>query len=349
MTPARSPENPILQPSSVPASQDDLEVVGVFNPAAVQVGDQTVLLLRIAEAPRDVAPGQVAAAVLDPASGRVRVERFDRADPAVDAGGDSRVFTVGGQTYLTSISHLRVARSSDGVRFEVAARPALVAADPLEAFGVEDPRVTALDGAFLVNYTAVSPAGIATALAVTRDLVHFERKGIIFPPNNRDAAIFPARIGGRFCALHRPMPDGIGRPSIWLAWSDDLVHWGEHRLVAGPRAGRWDDLKIGGGAVPFEVAGGWLAIYHGVTAEPLTYSLGALLLDRNDPSRVLGRSRAPILAPEADYEVGGFFGNVVFTCGAIRLGDAVRIYYGAADGVTAVADIPLADIMADLE
>jgi beta-1,2-mannobiose phosphorylase / 1,2-beta-oligomannan phosphorylase len=339
----RSPANPILGPSQVPASQDDLEVVGVFNPAAVQVGDETLLLLRVAEAPRQVPDGQLAAAVL--AGGRIRVERFDRGDPVVEAGTDARVFTVRGQTYLTSISHLRVARSRDGVDFAVAPRPALVAADPLEAFGVEDPRVTALDGAFLVNYTAVSSAGIATALAVTRDFVEFDRKGIIFPPNNRDAAIFPARIAGRACALHRPMPDGIGRPSIWLAWSDDLVHWGGHQLVAGPRAGHWDDLKVGGGAVPFEIPDGWLAIYHGVTSEPMTYSLGALLLDRADPSRVLARSRAPILAPEADYEVGGFFGNVVFTCGALPVGDVVRIYYGAADGVTAVADVPLSEIM----
>jgi predicted GH43/DUF377 family glycosyl hydrolase len=347
--PVRSPANPILDPSRVPASQDDLEVVGVFNPAAVEVGGETLLLVRVAEAPRGVPAGEVAAAVFDPARGRVVVERFDRADLAVDAGADSRVFTVSGRTYLTSISHLRVARSRDGVHFEVAPRPALVAADPLEAFGIEDPRVTELDGRFWVNYTAVSDAGIATALAVTRDFVTFERRGIIFPPNNRDAAIFPARIGGRACALHRPMPDGIGRPSIWLAWSDDLVDWGGHRLVAGPRPGRWDDLKIGGGAVPFAVPDGWLAIYHGVTAEPLTYSLGALLLDKGDPARVLGRSREPILAPEADYEVGGFFGNVVFTCGALPVGDAVRIYYGAADGVTAVAEVPLASIMAGLE
>ncbi|HEY8143167.1 MAG TPA: glycoside hydrolase family 130 protein [Kofleriaceae bacterium] len=329
-------------------SQNDLEVVGAFNPAAVRISDETLLLVRVAEAPRAVPPDQVAAALLDPVSGRIAVEHFDRGDPAVEAGTDSRFFIAHGRTYLTSISHLRVARSRDGVHFEVAPRPALVAADPLEAFGIEDPRVTELEGAYWVNYTAVSGAGIATALALTRDFVHFERKGIIFPPNNRDAAIFPARIGGRACALHRPMPDGIGRPAIWLAWSNDLIDWGGHQLVAGPRAGCWDDLKIGGGAVPFAIDGGWLAIYHGVTASPLTYSLGALLLDAGDPSRVLGRSRRPILAPEADYEVGGFFGNVVFTCGALRLGELVRVYYGAADGVTAVADLSLADIMAGL-
>lgn len=334
-------------------SQDDLEVVGVFNPAAVRIGGETVLLLRVAEAPRAIPPHEVAAAVFDPAAGRIEVVRFRRDAPGVEAADDARVFTVDGETYLTSLSHLRLARSSDGIRFTVEDRPVLAAASALEAFGVEDPRITALeDGRFAVNYTAVSPAGIATGLALTHDLRTFERLGVVFAPNNRDVTIFPERIGGRFVALHRPMPDGIGRPAIWLASSPDLVHWGDHRFVAGARAGAWDDLKIGGGAVPFRVRHGgrdaWLAVYHGVTAEPLTYSLGALLLDAADPGVVLGRSRRPILAPEADYERRGFFGNVVFTCGLTTDGDQVRVYYGAADGVTAVADLSLQGILDEL-
>jgi predicted GH43/DUF377 family glycosyl hydrolase len=92
----------------------------------------------------------------------------------------------------------------------------------------------------------------------------------------------------------------------------------------------------------------WLAVYHGVTASPLTYSLGALLLDGEDPSRVLGRSREPILFPEASCELKGFFANVVFTCGLVSDGDLVRIYYGASDGVTCVADLSLQAILAGL-
>jgi predicted GH43/DUF377 family glycosyl hydrolase len=348
----RADANPILTPASVVPSRPDFEVVGVFNPAAVAIGQETLLLLRVAEAPRGIPPEEVAAPVFDAASGTVTVRRFRRDAAGVDAATDSRAFTVSGDTYLTSISHLRVARSTDGVHFAVDDRPALAAATALEAFGVEDPRITPLGDELVINYTAVSSAGIATGLATTRDFQRFERKGIIFSPPNRDVAIFPDRIGGQYVALHRPMPEGIGRPSIWLARSPDLVHWGDHRLVAGPRAGAWDDLKIGGGAVPFRVRhqgrDAWLAIYHGVTADPLTYSLGALLLDGEDPGRVLGRSPRPILAPEADYERRGFFGNVVFTCGVTCAGGLVRIYYGAADGVTAVADLSLAAILADL-
>jgi predicted GH43/DUF377 family glycosyl hydrolase len=139
---------------------------------------------------------------------------------------------------------------------------------------------------------------------------------------------------------------------MWSASSGDLLSWGAHRLVATARDGTWDDAKIGGGAVPVRVkAGGtdaWLAIYHGVTRSPMTYSLGALLLDLRDPSRVLGRSREPILAPEAPYEREGFFGGVVFTCGLLVDGDQMRIYYGAADGVTAVAALSVADILGGL-
>jgi beta-1,2-mannobiose phosphorylase / 1,2-beta-oligomannan phosphorylase len=239
------------------------------------------------------------------------------------------------------------------VRFAIEDAPALSPGSRYEAFGVEDARITHVDGTYWINYTAVSSLGIATALASTRDFRTFERHGVIFPPNNRDVTIFPERIGGQWMALHRPMPSGIGTTSMWLASSPDLKAWGDHRIVAEPRDGMWDDVKVGGGAVPFRVRVGershWLAIYHGVTGEPHTYALGALLLDGDDPSRVLGRSREPVLSPEASYERNGFFAHVVFTCGVVADGGVVRVYYGAADGVTATAELPLDEILAGLE
>ena len=347
----RAAENPVVTPAMVAPSAADMEVVGAFNPAATRHDGDVLLLLRVAEAPRDVPADEVAAPVLDAASGRIAVRRWRRDAPGVDTS-DRHARVADGSTWLTSISHLRVARSRDGVHFEVVATPAFAAATPYEAFGVEDPRITQVGDSYWINYTAVSSLGIATALASTRDFRTFERHGVIFPPNNRDVTIFPERIGGRWLALHRPMPSGLGTTSIWLASSPDMIAWGDHRIVAEPRAGMWDDVKIGGGAVPFRVkAGGrdaWLAVYHGVTGEPHTYALGALLLDGDDPSRVLGRSREPILAPETTYERSGFFAHVVFTCGLLAEGDTVRVYYGAADGVTAVADLPLDEILAGL-
>jgi predicted GH43/DUF377 family glycosyl hydrolase len=148
------------------------------------------------------------------------------------------------------------------------------------------------------------------------------------------------------------MPAGLGEPAIWAATSADLLSWGGHRLVATARQGSWDDIKVGGGAVPFRVRAGtrdgWLAIYHGVTGSPHRYALGALLLDPRDPSRVIARSREPILSPDAPYEREGFFGGVVFACGLLAEEGRVRIYYGAADGVTAVADLLVDEILAGL-
>jgi predicted GH43/DUF377 family glycosyl hydrolase len=335
----------------VPPSRPELEVVGVFNPGVTRHQGEVVLLLRVAEAPRNVSASEVAAPVYNADSGRVEVNRWSRDAEGVDAS-DPRTVVADGRTWLTSISHLRVARSTDGTHFEVEPAPALCAATTYESYGVEDPRITLLADTYWINYTAVSAYGIATALVSTRDFRTFERHGIIFPPNNRDVTVFPEQIAGRYLALHRPMPVGLGQPAIWAASSSDLVSWGGHRPVAAPRRGMWDDAKVGGGAVPFRVRAGeqdaWLAVYHGVTGSPPVYALGALLLDRRDPARVIARSRQPILSPEAAYEREGFFGGVVFTCGLLADGDRVRIYYGAADGVTAVADLSLGEILASL-
>jgi predicted GH43/DUF377 family glycosyl hydrolase len=301
--------------------------------------------------PNAVPAGEVATSTYNAELGRTETHRWFLDAKGLDIS-DPRLVIVGGRTWLTSISHLRVARSTDGMHFDVDPNSALSAATAFEAYGVEDPRITMIDGAYWINYTAVSRHGVATALATTKDFTTFERHGIIFPPNNRDVAIFPEKIGGRYVALHRPMPAGIGQPAIWLASSSDLVSWGNHQIVAEARDGLWDDEKIGGGAVPFRVnANGrdaWLAVYHGVTSSPFAYSLGALLLDARDPSRVIGRSREPILSPEAPYEREGFLGGVVFTCGLVADGDLVRIYYGAADGVTCVADLSLEQILAGM-
>jgi beta-1,2-mannobiose phosphorylase / 1,2-beta-oligomannan phosphorylase len=334
----------------VRSSRPDLEVVGAFNPAAIRLGDETILMLRVAEAaPRS--DGKVSAPIYNVESRNIEIRTWMRNSEDVNTA-DPRVTVVAGKTWLTSISHFRLARSSDGINFVVDSAPAMSAATEYESFGIEDPRITSIDGTYWINYTAVSPRGISTALASTTDFKTFDRHGIIFPPPNRDVTIFPEKIGGRYFALHRPMAGEPGEHAIWIASSPDLKSWGNHRYVAGARCDSWDNLKIGGGAVPFRVRqegyDGWLAVYHGVTASPMTYSLGALLLDADDPSIVVGRSREPILRPEADYEKSGFFDGVVFTCGLVNDGDLVRIYYGAADGVTAVADLSLTDILAGL-
>jgi beta-1,2-mannobiose phosphorylase / 1,2-beta-oligomannan phosphorylase len=351
VTARRATQNPIVTPAMVRPSQPGLEVVGAFNAAATRYNGEVLLLLRVAEAPPPV-PGEVAAPVYDVDSGLIKIHRWARDAPGVDTK-DPRVTIVEGRTWLTSISHLRIARSRDGIHFEVDDSPAMSASNADEAFGLEDPRITLIDSTYWINYTAVSPRGISTALASTTDFRTFHRHGIIFAPPNRDVTIFPEKIDGRYAAHHRPMASEPGESAIWSATSVDLLDWGNHRYVAGARADAWDNLKIGGGAVPFRVQtdthDGWLAVYHGVTSSPMTYSLGGLLLDANDPSKVIARSREPILRPEAEYERSGFFDGVVFTCGLLAEGDLVRVYYGAADGVTAVADLSLEEILSGMD
>ena len=332
-------------------SRPDFEVVGVFNPGVTRHNGDVVLLLRVAEAPVEKRPGSVAAPVYNADSGEIEIKWWSLDTEGLDVS-DPRSIGVGKEVWLTSISHLRVARSKDGIHFDIEPTPAISSATAYESFGTEDPRITLIGDTWWINYSAVSQYGITTALASTKDFKTFERHGIIFPPDNRDVTFFPEKIGGRYFAHHRPMPEGIGHAAIWSATSPDLLAWGSHKFVADARSGTWDDLKVGGGAVPFRVKSGshdgWLAIYHGVTASPPTYSLGALLLDPDDPSIVLARSRDPILRPETTYEREGFYAAVVFTCGVLAEGDQVRIYYGAADGVVAVADLSLEEILQGL-
>lgn len=342
----RNPQNPLIKPTQIAASRPDWEVIGVFNPGVAQVGDETLLLVRVAERPAQTDRAWIACPTVDE-RGEVILHRVRRDDPAWDTR-DPRIVRHrhSGAVYLTSLSHIRRARSHDGIHFTVEAGPWLFPQSPLEAFGVEDMRVTPLDDAWLLNYSAVSGHGIATALATTRDFEHIERLGIGFPPSNRDVTVFPRRIGGQYAAYHRPMPGEFGRYSIWLATSPDLLRWGDHRPVLEGQGG-WEAGRVGGGAPPLWMPEGWLVIYHAADAQQ-RYCLGAFLAAHDDPSRILARCPLPILSPEKDYETEGFFGKVVFTCGALLRDGVVRVYYGASDETIALAEAPLNAILESL-
>ncbi|MGE5295122.1 MAG: glycoside hydrolase family 130 protein [Solirubrobacterales bacterium] len=342
----RAPENPILKPEDISPSRPDFEVIGVFNAAVARHGDEVILLLRVAERPAEKRKEAVLCPIYDLNSRKIVVRPFSRTDPQNDFS-DPRLILRPGETYLTSISHLRLARSCDGIRFTVDKAAALESANEYETFGVEDPRITAIDGVYHIAYVGVAPVGVTTCLASTRDFRSFERHGVIFHPDNKDVAILPAKIGGRYYALHRPHSSLFLRNDVWLAESPDLQCWGNHRYLIGTRDGLWDETRIGAGAVPFRIEEGWLEVYHG--ADRLhRYCLGALLLDDKRPWQILARSERPLFEPEADYECAGFFGNVVFTCGLLMEDETLRLYYGAADTSICYAEIPLADVRANL-
>jgi beta-1,2-mannobiose phosphorylase / 1,2-beta-oligomannan phosphorylase len=345
--------NPIITPEDVPPSRSDLTVWYVINAGVARVGDEVLLLLRVAEQAHSDDPGVLRVPYVDPQTLTLSIQEFSHDDPTIGLS-DPRWISTPEQDYLSSISHLRLARSRDGLHFTVDQQPALFAGNAYETYGVEDARITQLADTYYINYTSVSPtAGVTTSLASTQDFHSFERHGVIFPPDNKDVTIFPARIHNRYYALHRPTSGVFGTHNIWIAESPDLLCWGRHRLLLETRAEMWDAGRVGGGSVPFLIDEGWLEIYHGADTEN-RYALGAVLLDRNEPWRILARSKEPIMVPEADYELHGVFSNVVFTCGTlcekgVLIDDrVVRIYYGAADTVMAYAEIKLEDILVSL-
>jgi predicted GH43/DUF377 family glycosyl hydrolase len=217
----------------------------------------------------------------------------------------------------------------------------------LEAYGIEDCRVVRIDETYYLTYTQVSSNGVGVGLRTTTDWRNINQRGMIFPPHNKDCAIFNERIAGRYYALHRPSSPFLGGNYIWLAESPDLVHWGAHRCLVHNRSDRWDAARVGAGAAPIRTPAGWLEIYHGADASH-RYCLGALLLDLEAPWKVVGRSREPIMEPVADYERTGFFGNVVFTNGHVVDGDTLTLYYGASDSVICGARLSIEEILQSL-
>lgn len=241
---------------------------------------------------------------------------------------------------LDRISRIGCAVSTDGLHFNRLKEPVFVPEEDYEEYGVEDPRVTYLDGWYYMLYTAFSPIGTRVALARSRNLIGWERMGIVLPDeNNKDAALFPRKIKGRYAMFHRRKPD------MWIAYSDDLLHWTDHQIIMSPRPGLWDSVRIGAGGPPFYTDAGWLTFYHGF-GEARIYCLGVALLDLEDPTRVLKRQEEPVLCPRAPWEEVGDVPNVVFSCGGIEREDEYLIYYGGADHVMAVARVTRGEAMA---
>ena len=269
-------ENPLITPDNIAPSQAGFEVISTINPGVAKVGDETILLVRVAERPRsDAVPPDDAMMVdltgpeprltplppglppesligmafldMDQHPPRVVLGFVPRDLPGLDLS-DPRTIryrpTHGGFThgsdeftdYLSHISHLRLARSSDGVKFEIDPKPTIMPSSRLEEYGVEDPRITEIDGVFHVTYVSVSRLGIATSRLTTRDFNSFEHHGVMMHPDQKDVVLFPERVNEQYLAFTRPMPGSFGRVlGIWLAESDDLVHWGHHRPIALPQ------------------------------------------------------------------------------------------------------------------
>ena len=274
-----------------------------------------------------------------------------------------------------------LAESVDGYHFErmFEAPVFYPSRDGFDSGCVEDPRVVKFDDTYFVTYATRKfrpgaywtkkfkltdhnpslPASAPSAarenisrsgLALTKDFLTWHRMGPITPASvdDRDAILFPEKVGGNFVLLHRPEAwCGYGyrctKPSIWIGLSRDVLSWGHDYLLAEPMYD-WESKKIGANAPPIKTDKGWLLLYHGVT-DDYHYRVGALMLDLEDPRRVLARTPKPILEPEEDYETTGLIPNVVFPCGNVVIGDNLLVYYGGADKCCAVATAPLAKLV----
>jgi len=263
---------------------------------------------------------------------------------AIHAGGKFHLFYRAvahnlGDPNRSSIGH---AWSDDGVHFERADQPILRSNErPEEAQGVEDPRITRIGDTFHLVYTAYDGRRIQIARATSTDLTHWTRHGVMMPRDlfgdNKNGGLFPEEIGGRYALIHRPL--GSGPPhDMWLSFSDDLANWTAHRRLLRARRGEvdWEYSKIGIGAPPHKTDRGWLMVYHAVDKQ-MTYRLGLVLMDLENPLKIIKRTDQPILEPAADWELKGDVNNVVFTCGTVLLGNDLWVYYGGADTVIGLA------------
>jgi len=265
--------------------------------------------------------------------------------------------------YENYISRIGYASSSDGYTFN---RRNEIAFDPIleyEQFGIEDPRLSQIEGQTYITYVVLSEhpkagPGVSTALAaVSKDYLNFERLGIITSEemDNKDVVLFPERLssnlnkdGKSYFCLHRPSSwigkaYGIDRPSIWLGELSTLTKLEHHILLMKPEF-KWENLKIGAGPPPIKTKKGWLVIYHGVSIDRV-YSAGAALLDLNDPGKIICRCNKPILTPTTEYEKYGDVNNVVFPTGLCNIEGELFIYYGGADKFCCLATVELNDLL----
>lgn len=238
------------------------------------------------------------------------------------------------------LSHLCAARSANGVdHWKIDSQPTLLPDPdhyPEELWGIEDPRITFVPELkkYAVVYTAYTRDGPGVALAFTEDFYRFERYGVIMSPEDKDAALLPYRVDGHWALIHRPV--SAPRAHMWISFSLDLKHWGNHKLMMEARKGAWWDAnKIGLSPPPIETPQGWLVIYHGVkqSCAGCIYRLGLALFDLHKPDLCVNRGAEWVFGPEKEYELHGDVSNVVFPCGYTIApdGDTINLYYGAAD------------------
>ena len=264
--------------------------------------------------------------------------------------------------FRRSETNMGLATSADGIHWQVAPQPIFSMADE-DVTRAYDPRLVVMDdGTLYLCFAVDTRHGVRAGIARTDDFEHFEIISLSLP-ENRNIVLFPQKINGNYVRLDRPFPiysrGGQERFDIWISESPDLVYWGKSRLLLAVEDVPFANTKLGPAAPPIRTEAGWLALFHAVDTDPARgkngweekwqkrYTVGAMLLDLQEPWKIRGYTRQPLMVPEAPYEIdGGFRNNVIFPCGTV-LEDTgeVKIYYGAADTVTCLATTQLDDLI----
>ncbi|MEM1108183.1 MAG: glycosylase [Planctomycetota bacterium] len=354
--PERQFTQKLLSPGDFPPSRDDLQVIGVFNPGAARLPDgRVVLMARVAESPTEQRDGFHALPAWN-ADGELEIEYLPE-DQDVLVDPRKVVRAADELMRLKFVSHIRTFVMDEAGTTVTGELAPLLCEGPYETFGVEDPRITLIEGTYYITYVSVSEHGAATSLATTTDFQTYERHGVVFCPENKDVMLFPGKIDGKFVALHRPNTfQRFCKPEMWLATSDDGVAWGGHRFVWAGQF-EWDNDRIGAGVPPVRIERGgfrgWLEVYHGSRratkkGEVGAYMAGLLLLDPDDPSKVIKHTPEPIMAAQEDWEMDGFVPNVVFPTGVVEDGERWLVYYGAADTHVGVTAFSIDDLLGAL-
>ncbi len=335
------------------------DVKGVLNPAAIRLPNKKIILfVRIAESSGNKHGKLKSCPVIS------SEEDYKKHYSEINKGkffkmGGNVVHIKEGVCKLSTISHFRkVIVSEDGFTVEnISQTPSFTGRKNDGSYGVEDPRIVKIGNLYYMTYVTIAEKeGVCTSLAVSKDCVKWDRKGIIFREQNKDVFLFPEKIKGKYVALHRP--EGFfefSKPSIWISHSLDMIHWGEEKVIMQPRENSWEENRLGGGAPPIKTKKGWLIIYHGVrnVKDNGVYSAGVALLDLKDPSKILARSpkNRPLIKPTKKYEKEGFINNVIFPTGAVPTldGKSLLIYSGGGDKVVSVKKISFKDIFKNMK
>ena len=237
------------------------------------------------------------------------------------------------------VSRFGYAVSKDGISFNRMSCPVFEPESFDEVYGVEDPRITFIDGSYHVCYTIFSPENIKVGLATTNNFITWQRKGIILNCFEKDAALLSEKLGGKYVLFFSIEPE------MYVSFSEDKLNWEKPIRIASPRKDKWDNRSIGIAGVPIKTEKGWLVFYYGSeNATKPIYRLGLMLLDKEDPSKVLKRSLTPILEPTAPWEISGGVPHVVFSCAALDIGNDYYVYYGGADSSIGLASISKEDV-----